>query len=223
MPIGGLVGAWNQVPSDVVVPWYLSDGIPAANCLAAYQPKGAASLAASYDNLAAPGNGLPDGTYDAALGVAPTWDAVNGWIFNGSTQYLKTGIVPAAGWSFFVRFSGTVGTDRYIFGSYPPYMCLSQRYASKVIYGAGSFLEVSPYMTSGNIGVAGQQGYRNGIANGVIPASETVRQYAFYIASLNWTNNPYSYYSGNIQAIAIYNITLSGPQITALNTAMAAL
>ena len=82
-----------------VVPWYLSGGILAANCIAAYQPKGAASLAASYVNLANPG------TYDAAPVVAPTWDAVNGWVGDG-TQYLNTGVVPAANYSMFVRFSG---------------------------------------------------------------------------------------------------------------------
>ena len=46
------------------VPWYLASGVPAANCIAAYAAKGAAGLAASYDNLAAPGNGLADGTYE---------------------------------------------------------------------------------------------------------------------------------------------------------------
>ena len=43
-------------------------------CIAAYQPKGAASLAASYVNLQQPG------TYDAAPGVAPTWAAGGGML-----------------------------------------------------------------------------------------------------------------------------------------------
>lgn len=50
-------------------PWYLAGGAPTP--IAVYQPKGAASLAASYVNLANPG------TYDAAADVpgygAPTW------------------------------------------------------------------------------------------------------------------------------------------------------
>lgn len=70
--------------------WWLAGGIDPANCIAAYRAKGAASLAASYDNLAAPGNGLADGTYDLTLGVAPTFDAATGWTFNGSTQWLTT-------------------------------------------------------------------------------------------------------------------------------------
>ena len=52
--------------------WWLSGGVSAANCVAAYQPIGATSLAASYTNLANPG------TYTAAPGVAPTFDAATG-------------------------------------------------------------------------------------------------------------------------------------------------
>lgn len=65
--------------------------VPGKTCVAAYQPIGAASLAASYVNLANPG------TYDAAPGVAPTWASATGWTFNGSTQYLTTGITPPRG------------------------------------------------------------------------------------------------------------------------------
>ena len=59
--------------------------VPGKACVAAYQSIGAASLAASYTNLANPG------TYDAAPGGAPTWASATGWTFNG-TQYLETGI-----------------------------------------------------------------------------------------------------------------------------------
>ena len=90
--------------------WWLSGGISAANCKAAYAPKGAASLVASYSNLNAPG------TNDAAPGTAPTWDATNGWIFNGTNQYLTTGIVPAAGYSMIVRFSNLT-SDGYLAGT----------------------------------------------------------------------------------------------------------
>src|SRR4030042_328416 len=67
------------------IPWYLSGGIPKADCLAAYQPKGAASYAASKVNIVNPG------TYDLTDGAAfPTWDVVNGWTFaDGSLQYLS--------------------------------------------------------------------------------------------------------------------------------------
>lgn len=71
-----------------VTPWYLAGGITAAQCMAAYQPKGAASLAASYTNLA------NVGTYTAAPGTAPAFATATGWTFNGATnnRYLETGI-----------------------------------------------------------------------------------------------------------------------------------
>ncbi len=86
---------------QIGIEWWLRGGIPAANCIAAYQPINAASLAASYVNLANPG------TNDAAPGVAPGWNKTDGWTFNGLTQYLTTGIIPASGYSMIIRFSQT--------------------------------------------------------------------------------------------------------------------
>jgi len=94
--------------------WNLFGAIPNANVVAAYQPKDAANLAASYVNLVTPG------TYDAAPGTAPTWDATSGWIFNGSTQYLTTGITPVIDQSYsaIVRFTdATGGPGDWIFGA----------------------------------------------------------------------------------------------------------
>jgi hypothetical protein len=58
-------------------------GAPAApwwtGLLVAYQPKGAASLAASYANL-----GTAGAANNAAPGSAPTWNATDGWICDGS-------------------------------------------------------------------------------------------------------------------------------------------
>lgn len=90
------------------IPWYLSGGISAANCIGAYKPKGAASLAASYTNLANPG------TYTASFtGVTPLWSAANGWELDG-TEAAET-FVPGATaitaiqmqytWSIAVRYS----------------------------------------------------------------------------------------------------------------------
>ena len=66
--------------------WNLSGAINSNDVVLAYQPKGAASLAESYINLVRPG------TLDAAVGVAPTLDAL-GWVSAGSAR-LMTGYVP---------------------------------------------------------------------------------------------------------------------------------
>jgi hypothetical protein len=83
---------FDRRAAAAAVPWWLAGGVAAANAIAVYQPKGAADLAASYVNLANPG------TYDAAPGTAPTFDAATGWTFNGSTQYLTTGVTNGAAW-----------------------------------------------------------------------------------------------------------------------------
>lgn len=82
--LGGGIGPVALKRRAAAAGWWQVAG---QTCAAAYQPIGAASLAASYVNLANPG------TYNAAPGVAPTL-AAGGWSFDGLTQYLTTGIVP---------------------------------------------------------------------------------------------------------------------------------
>lgn len=88
-----------MMKKGAAAPFYLAGGIDKANVLAAYQPKGAASLAASYINLANPGTG------DATVTTPPTFDASRGWIFNGTSQFIKTGIVPDANTSVIIKFT----------------------------------------------------------------------------------------------------------------------
>ena len=56
-------------------------------------------------------------TYDAAPGVAPTWNTATGWTFD-ATAYLTTGVVPAqATWSMLVQFAnGASGAGSYTRG-----------------------------------------------------------------------------------------------------------
>ena len=102
---------FDRGAAAAAVPWYLAGGAPAP--IAAYQPKGAASLAASYVNLANPG------TYDAAPGVAPTHASATGWTFNGNTQYLTTNVATSgSAWSIVLRYAHLLGVDRGICGTY---------------------------------------------------------------------------------------------------------
>jgi hypothetical protein len=61
--------------------WWDLDGT-ITSCIAAYQPKGAASYAASKVNLANPG------TYDLTNGNDPSWSASTGWTFDGVDDHL---------------------------------------------------------------------------------------------------------------------------------------
>jgi len=207
--------------------WWLAGGISAANCIAAYQPKGAASLAASYVNLANPG------TYDAAPGTAPSWATGTGWTFNGSTQYLRTSVVPAndQSWSFIVRLANRVGNKCVAgvwnasavgrgFAIWP--------YALNVYYDNGGEITTSPGITSGVLCVAGNKGYRDGtVESGTISAWTGTSVGDVMIGALHsrYTadGTAINFFAGDILALAIFNIALSGAQAAAVTSAMQAL
>ena len=218
-----LTGAGPSAAGGAAVPWYLSGGILAANCVAAYQPKGAASLAASYVNLANPG------TYDAALGVAPTWAAGTGWTFNGSTQWLDTGIVPAGGYSMLVQFANAVGAGNHGHGVYA---AAGQRFYVRPrsggvsrIYGYGDTGQViAGAPAAGNMAIAGPQGYLNGVADGGAPGAWVATVLSIAIGAENGIGLPIgNWFQGDVIAAAVYNSTLTAPQVAAVAAAMAAL
>ena len=197
--------------------WWEAGG--ATGIVAAYQPKGAASLAASYTNLANPG------TYNASPGVAPTWAAATGWTFNGSTQYLTAGIVLFGGWTVLLRFSSaTLGTTANIFGASPDAtnrFRFGPRTAGIIyVFGAG-VATVAPAITSGVIGMAGSQPYRNGVADGSALAAWTGSgSIVAFIGAFNSAGTPSGYQAANVQALAIYSATLTGAQVAAVTAAM---
>jgi len=216
--------------ANVVTPWWLAGGVAAANCVAAYQPKGAASYAASKINLANPG------TYDATEGVAPSWDVATGWAFNGSTMYLETGIVPSASdWSFIVQFANSVavsGWDCCMGCSstdgvtchcmiYPRYSTTARGYAN------GSLVKTvaAGVMTAGNMGFAAQTAYLNGVAEAGAISGWTLGAVAVdvYFGMLHRNATRTDKYKGDIIAAAIYNATLTPAQVAAIAARMAAL
>ena len=212
----------------VAIQWYLSGGIAAANCIAAYTPKGAASLAASYDNNAAPGNGLADGTYDAAPGVAPTWNATNGWIFNGSTQNLNTGVVPQSDQdqTMIAKFTNWVG-DGILASSITAWdkqLQLSPGRLGVLWFGNGRVATTAGAFASGTIAVAGSEGYKNGAAVGVsIVGWGGGATQPVWIGCDNNAGTLALYGQFYCQAFAIYDTTLTAPQVAAVSAAMAAL
>jgi hypothetical protein len=207
-------------------PWWLSGGVAAANCVAAYAAKGAASLAASYVNLANPG------TYDLSPVVnPPTWDTVNGWLGQmwPANVYLTTnGIVPASDytWSMLVRVSGVTGNSGVPIGSrISTFRFYLWPYdGSSYLYGYGGYLKIDGMVSSGVMGLAGNKGYLNGIAeSGTIAGGSGVNNQVMYILAYNNAGSVDQRFSGYVQAAAIYNVTLSAAQMLAISTAMAAL
>ena len=189
----------------------------------AYQPKGAASLAASYVNLANPG------TYDAAPGVAPTWDAVTGWVFTG-TEWLNTSLVPGANnWTYIVQIASML-TSQYIFGanqtsptrlvglwpksSVPSFICGTGAYANSF---AGSTV------SDGNIAMTGNTVYVNGTPTFTLTTATGLPSVPIYFGCSNANGTPATFGKGNIIAFAAYGSTLTPTQIAAIATAMGAL
>lgn len=207
------------------VPWYLAGGVALANVVAAYQPIGAASLAASYSNLANPG------TNDAAPGVAPTWASATGWTFNGSTQYLTSGIAPASGYSVVIRISGgpTSGNNQYALASYDgtgnTYFRIILRDAGRCIYNNGNttLVDTEAAQAAGVWGMTPTDAYRDGTSQGSLGGWSGTNTRPIYIGARNLAGTADAFTAFNCLAYALYNTALTGAQVAAITTAAAAL
>jgi len=220
--IGDMYLAWaegNTVPLSGETPWYRAGGAPAP--VAAWQPIGAASLAASYLNLVTPG------TYDAAPGVAPVLHA-NGWTANNSA-FLTTGLVPdGIDWTVLVRIISVTNTLHAIMGVYhsATQALMIRRVADDVnYYNGGGVYDGGGAFPTGVLGVAGKNTYRDGIDTADIAASGTnPTGEIFIMAYNNGAGSPVAkLQSGYIAAMAVWDSTLTAPQVLAVSTAMAAL
>ena len=214
----------KAIARGAAAPWW---EIAGQTCVAAYQPKGAASLADSYTNLANPG------VYDAVPGVAPTWDAIAGWIFNGSTQYLATGVLAAQYMSAIVRFSDVTTQDRHIFGSTDgnAYFAIVPRWTGVgggVLYAHGNLT-----VGEGQQGGAGQlttgvlaltaKGFRDGVPDSAACTGWSGSGLSIYIGGRNQSGSLANPCGSKIEAFALYSALLSDGEIATLSAAMAAL
>lgn len=209
------------------VSWWLAGGIPAANVAGVWQAKGAASLDASYLRLAGDeGNADIDPT--VVGGVAPGWDATNGWQFDGSNDFLATGIVPDSSMAAIFRFSDFTGIDRYQsplgsanVGPAAPYYFFFVNRASKVRYAWGnSYKDVSPAMTAGVLAINNALGYRNGVAETITISTWSGTAAPVFIGKCNNNSTPCPIY---IQAAAFYKAAITDEQVAAVTTAVLAL
>jgi hypothetical protein len=228
-----------QLPKDRVIlsaaRVILGGGAPVSNwwdpnglglCVwSAYQPKGAASQAASYGDLTGNGN-------NAGVGVAPTWDAVNGWGFNGTNQYLTTAFVAQndQSQSALLQFTNAQhnGAREFAFGSAGggglQWGFDISVFGTNMRYFNGGFVQIARNLNAGNLGIAGNQGYWNGASDGgAIGAWTGANALASYIGCANRFGAPDFYAELDIQALAIYDCTLTGGQMLDIANAMAAL
>ena len=209
--------------------WDLNGTI--TSCIAAYQPKGAASLEASYVNLA------DSGTLDCLANSAPTQSATDGWIFTADA--LRNGLTSTSASAEFTvisRFTNmqeTVAED-YLFGGVSATtgmgIDIRPRYTNNVIryHHGASYVTGSTCPSSGVLAVSKDGGYLNGMIDSdpLAACDFGVHQlYNFAIGSRYWGKTEYAStrITCYIQAVAIYNATLTSTQIGNLTTAMNAL
>lgn len=226
-PFGGSFDRHAAVAAAAA--WYTVLG---KACVAAYQPKGAASLAASYVNLANPG------TYDAAPGSAPTWNATDGWIFDGVGQYLNAGFVPGgSGWSLAVRYTGAAITTRSLCGAFSnananrvfqiiPYLNeYGPSNAISWINNGGAYYKDGATASSGVIAVCGTAMYKNGVVQSGTSwyATGTSVSTNLYIGAQNQSGSAAAFFDGEIQALAVWSATLTAGEAATVSAAMAAL
>lgn len=206
-----------QTGASTATPRWLEGGIIAANCIAAYEPKGAADLAASYINLANPG------TYTVAPGVSPTFNTSDGWTFNGSTQYLLAAPVANDVYSVLVKFSNlTIGTNKCLVGAYHDLansatFAIQCNDATNFGYFNGGIVSTitSANATSGIHAIAGKSVYKNNnTLAATIAAGTQTTALTLAIGALYYRNTtPVSFAAVKIQAIYLYNKILSSGEI----------
>jgi hypothetical protein len=216
-----MISTHRIMPASHTRQWWLAGGIHPSQVVAAYQPKGAVDLAASYVNLANPG------TYDAAPGVAPTLDSM-GWKFSSPGNYLDTGVVPGRSWSMFIRclnaynyrvICGVVSVDNSRF-----YLQMSS--PSGPLYANGIINAIGGNFASGVIGIAGGNGYKNGDLVGSWSTGSEITSHSIYIGGLNVAGalaGAGAHDQGNVVCFIVVNTTLTPAKIAALSAAMAAL
>ena len=192
--------------------WWLAGGIAAANCIAAYQPKGAASLAASYVNLANPG------TYDATEGTAPTFDTSIGWTFSAaSNQYLRTGVTPENDqtWSMIARFSGHTTNGQAMCGSIALNGAVGFRMfprrgvANNMVWNNGTQIASGERQSEGIMAIAGANAFFDGTSYGTTGGWSGATPIETYIGAQNFGGSPDRYYTGVIEALAIYDVDIT--------------
>jgi hypothetical protein len=212
------------------IPWYLIDGIDPADIMVVYQPYGAANQAASYVNLINPG------TYDAAPGTAPTWDATNGWKFNNATsQYLTTGYELSTDHSStLIHFTNLSGSWKCLAGGTKKtggsdFSLNTAQSASCYYFQWGSGGGLGTWAASGNIGIAGvnwvdytSRCYVNGNFVGTVAINPPGTTYPLFIGALNSAGSPSSYCSVYITLLISFNILLTDEQMATVAAAMSA-
>lgn len=202
--------------------WYLPKDLPRSDCDGAYQAVKWPDYSDSKVNLSDPSiHTLMD------TGHVPAWDKVNGWKFDGISQYLATDICPSNTSSVFIRFTNAsaVGTLGYLFGvnDASPFMTITIRFKFNTTqhsyaWGNGGIAGAG-VITGGSMAITPRYGYVNGIkdtsAFGAWIGGPV--RIGYFIGALNALGSPSCTGIKYIQYISFYKNPLSDAQVLELH------
>jgi hypothetical protein len=191
-------------------------------CLGAWCAVGVESYEESKLDLSDAGENLTDGA------EFPTWDTVNGWLYEYSTKRLLTTIVPSDTITVIVQHVTTDGGGyHHAIGSSltspDNYRMISVQNRTRRRYYKGDAEKHSVGYGSGIQCMAGNKCYFDGVLEATL--NPTVFSPSTPLAIGNLYSPPISGYNhhGSIQRVAMYAETLSDSEVSTLTTAMAAL
>lgn len=206
----------------VLPPLLTAGGLALTDWVVAHDALYATDLATSLVNLVNPG------VDDLIAPVAPpTWDAVNGWSFNGSTQFLKS-IKLKTNYSMMIQFADwDYDPTSYLFGSYEGsinYAISSDSSFRSCRWGGGAYNNNTPEST-GVLIVSNLMTYIDGVEDPNNPIQESVGEDATIEMYLGCVNYPIGggatlFAPCKIQRFGLVNRALTQGEITALVAAL---
>lgn len=221
---GAFQGAWRpafDAGGAAAVPWWLSGGMTAAQCVGAYLAKGAADLATSLINLNSPG------TYNLAVRTGnPTFGA-GGWTgVAGCTGLAVSGYTTSGGvYSVAVRVADTGSSYQRYVECTPTanYFTIQNRGAGSHAYYIGTSSgdkatgNTAVFILVSQSGTDQETAYRDAVSERENWTTNVVGDGEAFV-TINTISNTMT-----VAAVAWYFIRLSVAQVAALTTAMAAL
>lgn len=183
-------------------------------------------VAPSYIHMLA--NVAPSGRYTLTSAAYPTWAPHVGATFNGSSQYLRTGVLPNCGvGSLFLQYTNIANLNNSLAGCYNggTFAQLIQYYnfnTMTTMNGTPGNVDHTPLLASGNYGVAGKTAYRNGVAEATTMAAGTATAtFDIYLGCGNLFGSPSQYAQFTLQAVLIADRALSPAEVALVSKQMA--
>ena len=219
--------------------WWLSGGISAGDCVAAYQAIGAANIAASKVNLNDPG------TNDIDVGTDPAFDAATGWSFNGSTHYLGLSSYSIVDTPFTV----VARMNANIAAAATSIICGLNNISTTGSARRNWAIKAEQYLNTGKLGISAYQGTGDVASDLNTPSGDSVviitrsgtsvifysgassseksvtinysnAKTGFYIGASLWDATVVDRFTGYIAAISYYHTVITSDQRAAITAAL---